>query len=367
MDKDIINININIGTIIRFFLVMILLALLYFFQNLVLSILTAIVLASSLEPVIQLIERKKIPRIFSAIIVYILLFLLMSAVVFIFVPQITAQFTEIYNQLPKHIDALNVWLKQITGAGDVVGKTFSVLQERFFGSSVSVDAESSILENSSFFSKSVLLFFQSIFNFILIIVLSFYFALQKHGVEKFITIVTSPKYTNYAINLWKRSQVKIGYWMQGQLILAVVIGAVTYLGLLVFFGFEQSLLLAFLAAIAELIPVLGPFLAAIPAIGIGLTTGGATLALSVLVFYLVIQMIESQLIYPLVVKKVVGVPSFVVIISLIIGAQLFGFLGVILSIPVAAAIMEFIKDVEKKQKEALKKGEVKEIHLAKKK
>ena len=154
--------------------------------------------------------------------------------------------------------------------------------------------------------------------------------------------------------------------MQGQLILGLLIGVITYLGLVVFFGFQQALLLAFLAAFAELIPLAGPIIAGIPAVAVGLEAGGLSMATGVLVFYLIVQMIENQLIYPLVVKKVVGVPSLLVIISLVVGAQLFGFLGVILAIPLSAVLMEFVKDIEKKQREALKKGEIKELKLSKK-
>jgi predicted PurR-regulated permease PerM len=78
-------------------------------------------------------------------------------------------------------------------------------------------------------------------------------------------------------------------------------------------------------------------------------------------------MIENQFIYPMVVKKVVGVPSVLVILALIIGVQLFGFLGAILAIPVAAALMEYVKDVDKRQREALLCGEEEEVDLSKKK
>ncbi len=77
-----------------------------------------------------------------------------------------------------------------------------------------------------------------------------------------------------------------------------------------------------------------------------------------------IQMIENQFIYPMVVKKVVGVPSVLVILALIIGVQLFGFLGALLAIPVAAALMEYVKDVDKRQLEALRCGEEEEVDLS---
>jgi predicted PurR-regulated permease PerM len=86
----------------------------------------------------------------------------------------------------------------------------------------------------------------------------------------------------------------------------------------------------------------------------------------VAIFYLVIQLVENQIIYPLIVNKVVGVPSIIVILSLIVGVQLFGFLGAILAIPAAAAFMEYYKDVEKRQLEAIRRGEEREIDLSKK-
>ena len=107
MNNNSINVNISLGTIIKSTLFIVLLLLIYFFQNLVLSILTAIVLASSFEPLISKIERIRIHRVFATIIVYIGFLLTIVGIIFIFVPQITAQFSDIYTQLPNHINTLN--------------------------------------------------------------------------------------------------------------------------------------------------------------------------------------------------------------------------------------------------------------------
>lgn len=85
-----------------------------------------------------------------------------------------------------------------------------------------------------------------------------------------------------------------------------------------------------------------------PAVLFGFSEG-ATLGLMVIGFYIIIQQFENHLIYPLVVRKVVGVPPLLVIISLIIGAELAGFLGILLSVPIAAALMEYADDVQKKK------------------
>jgi predicted PurR-regulated permease PerM len=146
--------------------------------------------------------------------------------------------------------------------------------------------------------------------------------------------------------------------MQGQLLLSLIVAVLVYLGLTIL-GVPYAFLLAIGAGVLELIPVFGSILAAIPAIAIAFVNGGTTLLLLVAGLYLIVNQFQSNLIYPLVVKKVVGVPPLLVILSLIIGMQLAGFLGIILSVPVAAALQEFVTDVQK-EKRALLEKEVKQ-------
>ena len=98
----------------------------------------------------------------------------------------------------------------------------------------------------------------------------------------------------------------------------------------------------------------GSLAAAIPSILVGGTFGGLTTAFLVAGGYLVINQIQGNLIYPLVVKRIIGVPPLLVILALIAGAQLAGFLGVLLSVPIAAALKEFISDVEKSKLKEMK-------------
>ncbi len=140
--------------------------------------------------------------------------------------------------------------------------------------------------------------------------------------------------------------------MQGQLVLAVIVGVLLYLGLSIL-GVEYALLLAVLAAVFELIPVFGQFLAAIPAIAVAFVGGGPSLALLVIGLYLVVQQFEAHLIYPVVVKKVVGVPPLLVILALLVGYELAGFLGILLSVPIAGAVQEFVTDIDLQKTRAL--------------
>jgi predicted PurR-regulated permease PerM len=195
-------------------------------------------------------------------------------------------------------------------------------------------------------------FFGGLSSFILVVVFSFYFAVEETGVDDFLRIVTPVKHEAYVLDLWRRSQDKIGKWMQGQLILAAIVGLLLFLGLTIL-GIKYALLLAVLAGVFELIPVFGQILAAIPGVIIAFTSGGVTEALLVMGLYVVVQQFEANLIYPVVVKKVVGVPPLLVILALLVGFKLFGFLGVLLSVPIAAAIQELVADVDKRKRAVL--------------
>ena len=105
--------------------------------------------------------------------------------------------------------------------------------------------------------------------------LSFYLSVESDGVTKFLRIVIPSKHENYIIGLWKRSQAKIGLWMQGQVVLAIIVAILVFLGLTLL-RVPNALLLAVVAGLFEIIPLFGPVLAAIPAVIITLVSGGLT-------------------------------------------------------------------------------------------
>lgn len=188
----------------------------------------------------------------------------------------------------------------------------------------------------------------NLFNIILIVVLSFYFSVTEDGVGHFLKIITPLRYESYVASLWKRTKEKIGAWMQGQLLLAVLVGLMVYIGLLLG-GIKHALLLAFLAAFLELIPVFGPVLAAIPAIILTLLDRGVLGAGGVFLWYLLVQQFENHLFYPLVVRKIVGISPLLVILALVVGAKLGGILGIILSVPASVLLVEFLDDIDKRK------------------
>lgn len=341
-EKDTV-ISITTGTIVKGLAVLLGAWVLWILRDLLMIIVTSVILASSIEPGIKFLSKYRIPRIPAVLVTYVGATLLLLAVLVSFVPPIMNEAESITQNLPTLLQTID---KNVLGdKGILIG---------FLNNDTSSGIQLSNIFNSIYGGSSKSIFgtagviFGGLFSFVLIVVLSFYFAMQEKGIENFLRIIIPFGDEDYAINLWKRSSKKIGKWMQGQLLLGVLIFVLVYLGLTIF-SVPYAMSLALLAGAFEIIPVFGPVLSAIPGVILAFSTGGTALALIIAAFYLLVQQFESHLIYPLVVRKVVGVPPILVILALIVGLELGGFLGVLISVPVAAALMELIEDIERKK------------------
>ncbi len=341
------RITITSGTIIKVAVVLLLSWFLYFFRDLLIVMLTALVFASAIEPIIVWLGKYKIWRTFAVICIYLFLALVIVGIFYFFVPSLLADLSDFFDNLPLYFENISVW-NPFNSALSTAGP---VVQNLGISSGFSFDKIIGQL-NTFFTSTSQGLIqvvsgvFGGLLSLVLIVVFSFYFAVQEDGVAKFLKIVIPSKYEYYIIDLWHRSQTKIGRWLQGQFLLGVLIGILVYLGLMIL-GVRNALLLALIAAILEIIPVFGPILAAIPAVILGFVDGGLTQGLLVVGLYAIVQQFENHLIYPLVVKKIVGTPPVLVILAVIIGFKLAGVLGILLSVPIAAVFVELLDDLQK--------------------
>lgn len=343
-----INFNISAGAMIKAIIVVGLFFLLYFLRDIALVVLTAVLIASAIEPLIHWLKKYGVARVLSVVFIYISIGLILAGLFYFLLPTFLNDLADLLDVLPKYIDSINFWkpasensFSEIFSAGEV-----PTLSSQFSLKELITNFSSALTGTGEGFLQTLSAIFGGVLSFILIIVLSFYLAVQEDGVTKFLKIVVPLRYEKYVINLWQRTQKKIGYWMQGQLLLGVIIGILVYLGLTIL-GIPNAFLLAILAALFEIIPVFGPILSAIPGILVALSLGGVTKGLLVAGFYIIVQQFENHLIYPLVVRKIIGIPPILVILAIIIGAKLAGFLGIILSVPLATALVEYLDDFQK--------------------
>jgi len=343
--------TISTASVVKAALALVLLYVLFILRDLVLVVITAVVIASAIKPATGWFVRHRIPRLLSVVIVYLIIAILLFGIFYFLVPPLLSDIGAFLRTVPEYVNSIGVLgsvgpLSAIDGSEGVVIENLTGGVS--FGKIVS-DLSSYITSIPGGIFNTVSAVFGGAFSFILIIVISFYLSVQERGIENFLEIVTPIKRRRYVIDLWHRSQSKIGRWMQGQLLLMLLVFVLVFLGLTIL-GVKHAFLFALLAGVFELIPLFGPVLASIPAIVVGFIDGGLTFAAIIAGVYIIIQQFENHLIYPLVVHKVIGVPALLVILALIIGGQLAGFLGIILAVPVTAAIMEFTKDIEKRNK-----------------
>ena len=357
------NIEISASTIIKVLFIFLLAWFLFVLKDLVLVVLTAVVIASAVEPPTQWLMRRGISRVFSVVVVYALLAVLLAGIVYTFIPLLLRDTSDFLSSVPTYIDKVSLWNpfgEDVADTGKIVATNFAtgIEQSKMAFQATTGDSTSiqGVIANindtlshvSQGFVQTASSVFGGVLGFILIAVLSFYLAVQENGVEKFLRIVTPLSRERYVLDLWKRTQKKIGLWMQGQLVLALLVGVLVFLGLTVL-GVENALLFAVLAALLEIIPLFGPIIAAIPAVASAYSDGGASAGLLVIGLYLIIHQFENHLIYPLVVTKIVGVPPILVILSLLVGFKLAGFLGIVLSVPASVILVEMLDDVARRK------------------
>jgi predicted PurR-regulated permease PerM len=137
--------------------------------------------------------------------------------------------------------------------------------------------------------------------------------------------------------------VKVSAWLGGQALLGLIIGVISAIGLATM-GVPYFFVLAVIAGIGEMIPMVGPLLAAIPAVLVALTVSPG-LALGVALFFWATQLLENNVLVPKVMGQTVGLNAVTVIASLLIGSQLLGFVGALLAVPTAAIIQVLFEEV----------------------
>ena len=348
MDKNTISINITLGTLFKTAVVVLGVFLAYQLRGLLLVLLTAAVIASVIEPGTKWFVKNKIPRAAAVILMYVLILAILAGIFSFVLPPLFSEIVAASSSLPKSIKTIDLVRPFNSGALSGFKVFFPDIPSTVSVGDVAGIFAGTFSSISGGVFDTVSSFFGGIISFILVIVISFYLAVREDGIGEFLGIITPIQYEPYVRGLWRRSEAKIGKWMQGQLFLAALVGVMVYFALLLA-GVKHPLLLAFLAGIFELIPIVGMTLSAIPAFLLATIDGGFGLGLIVIAIYIFIQQIEAHIIYPLVVKKIIGVSPLLVIIALVAGAELAGLVGAVLAIPISVALQEYLDDIEKKK------------------
>lgn len=335
------TIDVTYQSLFRVVVVGLVVAGLFYLSQIVAALLFAVVIASGIEPGVKWFQRYRVPRILAVLVIYIVAIAVLAGAIWLVVPALVDEFSAFLDAFPRYQRTL---LSEL--------RTFRELP---FLSVFSEGAESVIL-NPPFDLRSagssaldlIVSVFGGVFSVVILVVVSFYLASQENGIEHFLRMVTPLRDEEYVIDLWERSRAKIGQWFRSQVLLGIIIGIFVFIALTLL-GIRYALFLAILAMVFELIPVIGPILAAVPAVFFAFLSS-PLLGLVVAVVYTVIQQLESHVLVPLLMRRVVGLNPLIVVVALLVGAKLGGILGMFLAVPLAAVVVEVVADVDKKKR-----------------
>ena len=335
-------INISTNTFLRIVLILGIILFLYLIRDVVAIIIFSVVIASGIDPAARWFQKYKFPRVLAVILVYLIVFIILGALFYLVIPPIFSELSDLASSLPTYLEKPF----QISMVHQLLPELPESISQLLLG--FAENTRVFVGKLASGFFQATTIIFGGALSFVLIIVISFYLSVQERGIEKFLRVIVPLPQEEYIIDLWQRTSAKIGAWFKGQLLLGVLVGVFVFIGLTIL-QIKYAITFALLAAVFEIIPIFGPILSAIPAVGVAFLQS-PSLAMGVVVLYFIIQQFENHLIYPLVVRKVIGIPPILVILALVIGGELGGFFGILLAVPIATLLVEILNDFEKRKR-----------------
>jgi predicted PurR-regulated permease PerM len=273
----------------------------------------------------------RVPRWVAILCIYLSVLGIVIGVGLLIIPPLVEQARELWTAMPSLMAAGEAWLiargvlEPGTSAADMIKQT----------PVGGTDVVTAVI-------GAVWGFIGGIFGAVTILILSFYIlANSREIVRAFLRLFPRSERARVE-DACHRVTTKVSAWLGGQLLLAGIIGTTAALGLWLL-GVPYFYVLALIAGIGEMVPVIGPFLSAIPAVAVALSVSPA-LGLGVAIFFIVPQQFENHVLVPKVMASQVGVSPVVVIVSLLIGGSLLGIVGAILAVPTAAILQVFFEE-----------------------
>ncbi len=300
--------------------------------DVIVLVLFAVLLASGLDPVVNMVRnRVGLSRVKAIGLIYVLLLVAATLLVVLLVPAAVSELSMLSQRLPELIREARTWTEQLEPAviGTTLSRLIDTLDSSLMRSGVTSPEPDTIVEFGLTAADAAL-------AVVSVLTMIFFWLLSRETIQRFaLAMVPLPQRGDVRM-AWNQVENRMGNWFRGQLAMMTLIGAANTIAYLVL-GLPNALLLGVFAGLTEIIPIVGPAIGVIPALASALVLGGPELALVVGGVYVVIQVVEGNVLVPMVMKNAVGLPPFVVIVSLLVGSSVAGIVGALLAIPIAAA------------------------------
>ena len=312
-------------------------------SNVLVQVAIAILLAAGLEPVVGWLRGKtSLSRGVTILLVYLGFMVLVGLLLFLIVPAAISQLTEFSNRLPVLLADLRAFAVDIRPAvvSDGLVNAIDALASTLRDPEAEADPEALV--------DVGLAVADALIAVITVLTLVFFWLTGHQRIQRFALALLPAEHRGGVRQGWNEVEVRLGLWVRGQVILMASIFAMTTVAYFVL-GLPNALLLGLIAGIAEIIPIVGPLLGAIPALLVAATTGQVELVLLVAGVYVVIQVLEGNILVPMVMKSTIGVPPFLIVVSLVVGAAAGGLIGALLAVPLVAALVVILERAQDRE------------------
>lgn len=287
-------------------------------------LLVAVVVSLGLDPVISFLEKKKVHRILGTILFFLLVLLVLSIAGYIIIPVVAREaggFVADFNKIIISVFGIGLPQGIVRNIGFSIDKAFGFLN----AANISITGAL-----SSIVSQVVMV--------VATLIITFYLTVEREGTEKLFRVILPSAYEGPFLQVFNRFKLKIRRWFGAQLALSLIIGFIVSIGLWLL-GVKYFAVLGLIAAIFEIVPIIGPILAGGIAFLIALSES-VSLGLYTLLFFFVVQQLENHILLPVIMGRAMKIHPVVVVISLLAGAEIAGFLGIILAVPIAVIAQE---------------------------
>jgi putative heme transporter len=301
------------------------LAALWLFGRVISLFILGISIAAALAPLVRRAE-KRLPRSLAVVLVFLFVILVFGGIITVTFPAIIQQAEEVAEIIPDFISQAEEWYEE--WGADLP------LVEIFFDQ---------IVQLTTALISVPLGLLSAVVEVVLVLFSALYLLLESPRLKRFTLSLFPPERQRKVDEVSEEMFQAMGGFIRGAVITAILVGIFTFFGLIII-GVRFPLVLALIAAVFELLPYIGPFLAAIPMLVVALMES-PTQALMVLIFFVVLQQLESYVFVPNIMKTQTEISPLMALLAIVAGASLGGLLGALVAIPVASALMVFVKRV----------------------
>lgn len=314
--------------------------LLFLVRSTLITVYISALFAMGISPLVRIIERPRVswlssrlPRWLAILLIYAAFIGAIVGLAAIVIPPLVQQFEELWRTLPSRLDQGQDFLIRV-----------GILRDRItLGEAVQQAPAASAGNAAATIFGYVRNVIGGLFGVITILLLTFYMLVESREILSFFVRLFPVRQRRRVATVSHAVTQKVSAWMGGQLLLSLVIGLTSAIGLGAM-GVPYFYVLALISAVGEMIPMVGPILAAIPAILVAATVSPG-LAIGVAIFFIAQQQLENTILVPKLMGRQVGLSAVTVIIALGVGSQLLGIVGAILSVPTAAILQVLFEEL----------------------